>query len=311
MQYTMPNRATFRVEDTMDVSGRLTADSINDGACTKTKSSLLRACRLMIFSAVVAVGGLASLAPVPALAAEGGLPEEIAALKKEIAELQSQAQSLQNQITTQQEQITSLQTALATVQSNKALALGPFVTVDPNPERGVIGPNIVFSGANIHIVSGSGATTDNFFSGGSLTGLGNLIIGYDEVLSPGGVGPDDRGGSHNLVIGMNHRFTNRAFGGLVAGESNQINAEGASVSGGNFNTAGGSFTSVSGGQQNNAFGVSSSVSSGLVNTANASFASVTGGLGNRANATGSTVLGGSDNAANTLFSIRPQPPFNP
>jgi hypothetical protein len=98
---------------------------------------------------------------------------------------------------------------LAAVQSNHALLLGPFVNVDPNPEIGVIGPNIIFSGANIHIVSGSGATNDN----GSPTGLGNLIIGYDEdpqsysdsspgddlPLSP--LNPGDRGGSHNLVIG--------------------------------------------------------------------------------------------------------------
>ena len=55
-------------------------------------------------------------------------------------------------------------------------ALNSFVTVDPNPENGVIGPHITFKGANIHIVSGSGSTNDN----GSPTGLGNLIIGYDE-----------------------------------------------------------------------------------------------------------------------------------
>jgi hypothetical protein len=40
---------------------------------------------------------------------------------------------------------------------------------------GVVGPNIVFTGANIHIVDGSGSTDDN---GGALRGLGNLVIGY-------------------------------------------------------------------------------------------------------------------------------------
>src|SRR5205823_4276431 len=104
-----------------------------------------------------------------------------------------------------------------------------------DPEIGVIGPNITFKGANIHIVSGSGRTDDN----GNPTGLGNLIIGYDEdpknsltgdssdgipinaapgVPSP--LSPGDRGGSHNLVIGGGNRFTQAAFGGFVAGERN-------------------------------------------------------------------------------------------
>jgi hypothetical protein len=105
---------------------------------------------------------------------------------------------------------------LATVKSNRALLLGQFVNVDFSLEKGVRAPNIIFSGANIHIESGSGATDDH----GSPTGLGNLIIGYDEdpinsligdssdglpiMQGPGGPTPlntGDRGGSHNLVIG--------------------------------------------------------------------------------------------------------------
>jgi hypothetical protein len=118
------------------------------------------------------------------------VPADIAALKAQVAALQSQVQALQTQ--------------LAAVQSNNALKLGPFVTVDPNPENDVIGPSITFKGANIHIVSGSGATNDNYLShGGSFTGLGNLIIGYDEdprsvdPLAPP-LTPAERAGSHNL-----------------------------------------------------------------------------------------------------------------
>src|SRR5215469_4194598 len=222
MHYSVLNRATVRVANTRDVSGRITADSINNGSRAERKSSLWRACGLMIFCSVVSVGVLASLTPVSALAAAGGVPEEIAALKKQVAELQSQVKTLQTQ--------------LAAVQSNKALALGPFVSVNPNPENGVIGPNITFKGANIHIVSGSGATDDNLSHGGSLTGLGNLIIGYDE-LTPGQVA--SRGGSHNLAIGRFHAFTSSAWGGLVAGEANTIDAAEASVSGGGDNTASG------------------------------------------------------------------------
>jgi hypothetical protein len=152
MHCAVLNRATVGVADTRDISGRLTADSINDGARAQTKSSLWRACVLTIFCSVVSVGVLASLTPVSAFADEGGVPKEIAALKKQVAALQSQVQTLQTQ--------------LAAVQSNNALALGPFVSVDPNPENGVIGPHITFKGANIHIVSGSGATDDHLSTGG-------------------------------------------------------------------------------------------------------------------------------------------------
>ena len=47
------------------------------------------------------------------------------------------------------------------------LLLNNYVSMDPNPENEVAGPNITFTGANIHIVSGSGATDD-----GTLAGLG-------------------------------------------------------------------------------------------------------------------------------------------
>jgi hypothetical protein len=73
-------------------------------------------------------------------------------IRAEITALQAQVASLQSTVS-------ALQTQLAAVQSNHALLLGPFVNVDPNPEVGVIGPNIIFSGANIHIVGGYAAHT--------------------------------------------------------------------------------------------------------------------------------------------------------
>jgi hypothetical protein len=201
---------------------------------------------------------------------------------------------------------------LAAVQSNHALLLGPFVNVDPNPEVGVIGPNIIFSGANIHIVSGSGATNDNF----NFRGLGNLIIGYDEDPSTAenaGTGvaaivplpplaPGDRGGSHNLVIGRWNRFPS-AFGGFVAGEANTIFGQGASVSSGGANAAEGADASVSGGRFNTASAPYASVSGGQGNFATISTghfgfgASVSGGTGNRASGTNASVCGGENNTA--------------
>jgi hypothetical protein len=69
----------------------------------------------------------------------------------------------------------------------------------------VAGPHIIISGANLHLVSGSGATND----GDEPLGLGNLIIGYNEGPAEAGspLNPGQRGGSHNVVIGPYHKFT--------------------------------------------------------------------------------------------------------
>jgi hypothetical protein len=264
MQRALLNCATIQVAHTTDVSGRGTAESIKHGFCAKKQSTLCRVCSLTVFASV-SLGVLAALAPIPALG------DEIAVLKAQVAALQLQVQALQSQ--------------LAKVERNNALLLGPFVTVDPNPEKGVRGPNITFRGVNIHIVSGSGATDDN----GTRSGLGNLIIGYDELFS-GQVA--NRGGSHNLVVGRFDAFTSSAFGGLVAGEFNTISNEAASVSGGTENTASGLRSSVSGGFASTASGQESSVSGGQQNTASGENSSVSGGFGNTASGGAASVSGG-------------------
>jgi hypothetical protein len=198
------------------------------------------------------------------------LQAEITSLKATVTTLQNQ---LSSDITKGNATLASYQKQINLVAANPALALGPFVKVDPNPQVGVIGPNITFSGANIHIVSGSGATNDN----GNHFGLGNLIIGYDE--NPGQVEgpllPSDRVGSHNLVIGRWHRFV--SFGGIVAGEDNTITAEGSSVLGGSGNFAN---------------GITSVVVAGLKNSAGGNAAAIVAGTANRALGVVSTILGG-------------------
>jgi hypothetical protein len=143
----------------------------------------------------------------------------------------NQLAALQAQVNALETQVNALQNEL--IAAKPVLDLAPFVCVDPNPEDGVIGPNIKFTGANIHIVSGLFATDDH----GNPSGLGNLIIGYDEVNPKFPLNPGDRGGSHNLVIGRFNRFKSNAFGGLVAGEDNTIAGEAPTVCGGLFNTA--------------------------------------------------------------------------
>jgi hypothetical protein len=331
------NRATTEVASSMDISRKATADEIKRGLQTEEKRGFWGIVNSAIPGYLMALGLFVALTPLPASADndnnDKGIPAELAALQAEVASLQDQVNSLQASNTT-------LQSQLATVQSNHALLLGPFVNVDPNPEIGVIGPNIIFSGANIHIVSGSGSTDDN----GNRTGLGNLIIGYDEP--PGSqpltglpLNPGDRGGSHNLVIGRFNRFTQAAFGGLVAGEVNTISnvsasvtggdqnaatgahptvtggeantasGQWASVSGGDFSTASGLYTSVSGGANNTASGYGASVSGGLLNISSAAETSVLGGAGNQANFFESVVIGGHNVTNQGGISIAPQPPF--
>ena len=207
-------------------------------------------------------------------------------------------------ITALQSQVATLQTALTAVQNNHALALGPFVSVDAGAEKGLAGPNIIVSGANVHIESGSGNTSDS-------TGLGNLVLGYDEdSLAPSTIDPN-RTGSHNLVVGADHEFT--ASGGAVFGFGNFISSDAASVTGGDCNAAGATafpsslsgpcfssnpgIDSVSGGEENRSNGSASSVSGGFANSASSQDATVSGGDSNTATAAGASVSGGLQNTA--------------
>ena len=332
MQQKELNCATVTVVKRMKIRGRVTAEEMDRGLRTGKKRSFWRTASLTFLGTLTVAG---FFVPLSARADhdedsrhgrednDKGIRAEIAALKAQVATLQSSVSTLQDQVKTlktanvsQKNEINSLQTSnttlqkqLTAVQSNHALLLGPFVSVDPNPEIGVIGPNIIFSGANIHIVSGLGATNDN----GNPSGLGNLIIGYNEDPQNTGnppLQPGDRGGSHNLVIGRGNRFTKAAFGGLVAGEANTISNEAASVSGGSNSTASGQWASVSGGLANTASGNGASVSGGFYNTARGFAGStVLGGLRNTAGADYTVVLGGTDVTDNNPNSSAPQPPF--
>jgi hypothetical protein len=115
-------------------------------------------------------------------------------------------------------------------------------------EFGVKALNIVFHGVNVHIISGSGHTNDN----GVPTGLGNLIIGYDEVPS-GDLVQNYRGGSHNVVIGMWNMFPGSGFENPIAGEFDGATGEAGFVTR-NQNTVYLKYNSVLGGIGNTAGG---------------------------------------------------------
>lgn len=217
---------------------------------------------------------------------------------------------LEAEVATLQGQVAALQATINGANAKNAFALGQFVTVDTTDTiNGLAGPHIIFTGANLHVRDGSGTTNDG---GGTLTGLGNLVIGYDDAPDlPPAAGY--RSGAHNLVVGPGHTFN--SFGGFVAGDNNSVEGPSATVSAGRENTASGMWsgvsgglgnaaadeaTSISGGHGNTAIQFGSSVSGGDNNTANGATASVTGGSHNQATGTSASVSGGESNTASDI-----------
>lgn len=163
----------------------------------------------------------------------GGLPERVAELEAQVAAMEEVLQ---------------------------------YVRVETEEMEGMTGPHWIIEGANVHVRSGSGQTSDDCPSIPSdanicpnLTGLGNLIVGYNE-RRPGGGFPEIRVGSHNLIVGDFHEYS--SYGGFVAGAGNNVTGPVASVCGGLFNRASGLASSVCGGTGNVASGFFSSVSGG-------------------------------------------------
>jgi hypothetical protein len=195
---------------------------------------------------------LVTLIPAAGSAQEGGLAARVAELEAQVAALEEILQ---------------------------------FVHVETEKVNFLAGPHLIIEGANVHVRSGSGNTVDDCGTGspgfpncGSLTGLGNLIVGYNEGATFGGdrpPKPEIRTGSHNLVVGDHHTYS--SFGGFIAGGYNKVSGANASVSGGTGNRASGSISSICGGQGNTASNYGSSVSGGRRNVASGFVSSVSGG----------------------------------
>src|SRR5690606_29341174 len=134
-------------------------------------------------------------------------------------------------------------------------------------------PALVITGVNVHLRNGAGATSE-------VNGRGNLVIGYSE--RPQSSESDIREGSHNLVVGVRHKYPATAYGGAVIGRDTTISAPFASVSVGSWNHASGASASVGGGESNRATGEGASVAGGYFNTASGEHASVVGGEFNSA-----------------------------
>ena len=219
---------------------------------------------------------LTGLIPVGASAEQGGLEKRVAQLEAQVTKLTAALQEAQEIL--------------------------QFVRVETEEMNFLAGPHWIIEGANVHVRSGSGTTLDgcgrsdpDYPNCESLTGLGNLIVGYNDRDR----GVQDRSGSHNLVVGRGHSYS--SFGGLVAGGFNTIHGAYASVCGGERNIASGDFSSVSGGFRNRATERDSSVSGGHTNEASGFVSSVSGGAGNLASGAFSSVSGGEHRVAPDEF----------
>jgi hypothetical protein len=277
--------------------------------------------RTLIILAAAFVVLAAGAAPVAAgERTTSRLERDIAALQKQVGRLARSVHGLEMRLTAEKRARTELAAEVRQLRANPVLDLGPYVRVVEDTLGGVRGPNVVLTGVNLHLRSGSGSTSDGShdaetgeFTPGKLTGLGNLIVGYDEITP---LHEDVRSGSHNLVLGDGNAFS--SFGGLVAGRENLAGAPYASVLGGAFGIATGAYSvvgggmanfasgegaSVTGGDHNEASGFGASVLGGYLNVAAGQQASVTGGAQNGAMSEGTVVNGGSKNLARGFATV--------
>jgi len=165
---------------------------------------------------------------------QGGLPHFIEALQLEVANLKNQVKALNDRLNSG-----AGSTPPTAPPANPVLTdLAKYVKIEPGMVNGVKGPHVIFSGVNLHVESGSGTTAE----AGAPSGLGNLIVGYNEMPMPTG---GSRVGSHNLVVGPSHAFT--STGGAVFGDNNLISGQSATILGGNHNSATGPDSSILGG----------------------------------------------------------------
>ena len=123
---------------------------------------------------------------------------------------------------------------------------------------------ITFRSVNLHLQNGTG-TTD-----GTVNGLGNLIVGYDEALTT-----SEKTGSHNIVLGRNHTYT--SFGGLVGGTNNTISGPNSIALTGSGNVASKDSAVVISGFSNISDGFRSVVTGGWQNQVTGSWSVVSGG----------------------------------
>lgn len=146
---------------------------------------------------------------------------------------------VKSQVTSFGDQLNRLEAGFANLEQI-TYALSECLRVETGVQQGVPGPYVIVEDCNLHVRNGSGAT---YFP----NGRGNLFVGdneaggevwdpVEEEYAPEECpGPECdlnfRGGSHNLVVGLGHRYPS----GAVAGRDNAVSGLAASALGGENN----------------------------------------------------------------------------
>jgi hypothetical protein len=122
----------------------------------KLNSTLLTAAFGPLCSTLFRV--LMALSLLGCLEANAQTPPTFATLDAKVDALQGLVETLQKQLAESQQTnaaqaaaIAALQRQVNLIATNPVLAIGPFVTVNPNAKNELSGPSIIFHGANIHI----------------------------------------------------------------------------------------------------------------------------------------------------------------
>jgi hypothetical protein len=242
--------------------------------------------------------------------------DQIPTLLQMVLTLQERVDALEGKMASKDIQINTLQNQVTALKNSPVQTLAPFISVVADPINGLNGPHIIFTGANVHIRSGSGLTNDQFNldTYATLTSLGNLVIGYNE--KNGGTTGDvvcRRSGAHNLIIGEKHQYA--GYGNLVAGEANTIFGQCLSVTGGSGNSARDSYGSISGGKNNLVVGWYGWIGGGESNRVDyhpvyanmPMFSSICGGMSNSTYGLRESILGG--NNQNIMGEFQTIPPI--
>jgi hypothetical protein len=116
--------------------------------------SLLHSILFRVLVALSLLGGLEANAQTPPTFAT--LDAKVDALENLVESLQKQLAHFQETNTAQAATIAVLQKQVNQISANPVLAIGPFVTVNPNAENGG-GPSINFHGANVHLEQPKGS----------------------------------------------------------------------------------------------------------------------------------------------------------
>jgi len=217
-----------------------------------------------------------------------------------------------------QAQITALNARIAALEASlsNVTALNAYLSLQTVNGQ----PTVRVAAANLQIVNGMDKTD-------SKNGVGNLIIGYDELRPDTGTkqcsqatfappnlqslkytlydqagceaanavfAVNHKSGSHNLVVGPYHNYS--SYGGAVMGTQNSIAYYYANVTGGQLNVAAGIAASITGGNNNLAY-TFASVNGGENNIAEGENAVVSAGAYNLAIGKDSAVSGGIVNTA--------------